>query len=143
MQADANSQDGITDINMTPLVDVCLVLVIIFMAVAPFAVQLGIQVLESGAKAQVGKVTASENVTVVLTEDGAIRVNNLATPADQLEARIAQALQNSRDKMVIVTAGALNKVGQVVDILDAALETVRDRALDAGIRNVQLVRANL
>ncbi|MBI4247896.1 MAG: biopolymer transporter ExbD [Elusimicrobia bacterium] len=120
MQADANSQDGITDINMTPLVDVCLVLVIIFMAVAPFAVQLGIQVLESGAKAQVGKVTASENVTVVLTEDGAIRVNNLATPADQLEARIAQALQNSRDKMVIVTAGTLNKVGQVVDILDAA-----------------------
>jgi len=37
-------EEPITEINVTPLVDVCLVLVIIFMAVAPFAVTAGISV---------------------------------------------------------------------------------------------------
>ena len=42
-------EEPITAINVTPLVDVCLVLVIIFMAVAPMAVTLGIKVLETRA----------------------------------------------------------------------------------------------
>ena len=71
MAGAAQQQDGdpITDINVTPLVDVSLVLVIIFMAIAPFAMQSGIKVLESKAKAAVGKVSASENVSVRLTKD--------------------------------------------------------------------------
>ena len=51
----------IVDINVTPLVDVCLVLVIIFMVVSPFAIQSGIQVLQTKAKAAVGKVADSED----------------------------------------------------------------------------------
>ena len=64
--------EPITAINVTPLVDVCLVLVIIFMAVAPMAVTLGIKVLESRASNAEGKASVDENVQVKLALDGQI-----------------------------------------------------------------------
>ena len=69
------AEDAITDINVTPLVDVCLVLVIIFMAIAPFGVQMGINVLQSKTGQKVGKTKASENVNLKLTKDGKLTVN--------------------------------------------------------------------
>src|SRR5579885_3295698 len=89
--AGAKGEGPITAINVTPLVDVCLVLVIIFMAVAPMAVTLGIKVLESRASTAEGKASAEENVNV-----------------------------KSKDKTVIVSADAKNHVGQVVEVLDAS-----------------------
>ena len=65
-----NPEDPITEINLTPLVDVSLVLVIIFMAVAPFAMQAGIKVLQSKASARIGKVSLSDSVQVKLTKAG-------------------------------------------------------------------------
>ncbi|PIU19923.1 MAG: biopolymer transporter ExbD [Elusimicrobia bacterium CG08_land_8_20_14_0_20_59_10] len=115
-----NSDDPITDINVTPLVDVCLVLVIIFMAVAPFAVQSGIKVLQSRAGVQVGKVSVSESVQIKLSKDGRISVNGAEVPAADFPFRIAQALVKSKDKFVIVKADEKNKVGDVVELLDGA-----------------------
>ena len=57
-----DDQEAITDINVTPLVDVALVLVIIFMAVSPFMLQAGIVVSESKAGAATGKASLDENV---------------------------------------------------------------------------------
>lgn len=115
-----NSDDAITDINLTPLVDVCLVLVIIFMAVAPFAVQSGIKVLQSKSGVQVGKVSASESVQIKLSRDGKISVNGAQVPAADFPLRIAQAIFKSKDKFVIVRADEGNKVGEVVELLDGA-----------------------
>ena len=115
-----NSDEAITDINVTPLVDVSLVLVIIFMAVAPFAVQAGIKVLQSKASAQVGKVSLSESIQVKLTAAGAIKLNDAEVTVLDFPARIAQALQASKDKFVIIKADDGNKVGEVVTLMDAA-----------------------
>ncbi|MBI4676003.1 MAG: biopolymer transporter ExbD [Elusimicrobia bacterium] len=117
------ADEPITEINITPLVDVCLVLVIIFMAVAPFALVAGIKVLESRAKASEGKVDLNENVRVKLTEAGVVTVNDTAVPEGGLSAAIASALHKSRDKMVTVTADDGNRVGQVVEILDTARQS--------------------
>ncbi|MBI5883767.1 MAG: biopolymer transporter ExbD [Elusimicrobia bacterium] len=114
------SDEPITEINVTPLVDVCLVLVIIFMAVAPFALVAGIKVLESRSKAAEGKVDLDENVRVKLTQAGDITVNDAPVAGGGLPAALAAALLKSKDKMVTVTADDGNFVGQVVDILDAA-----------------------
>ena len=65
--------EPITQINVTPLVDVCLVLVIIFMAVAPMAVTLGIKVLETRRSNAEGKASVDENVNIRITTDGAIK----------------------------------------------------------------------
>jgi biopolymer transport protein ExbD len=112
--------EPITAINVTPLVDVCLVLVIIFMAVAPMAVTLGIKVLESRPSSAEGKASVDENVQIRLALDGAITVNGKKTDGMTFRGTLADALTRSKDKMVIITADAKNRVGQVVEILDAS-----------------------
>lgn len=113
-------EEPITSINVTPLVDVCLVLVIIFMAVAPMAVTLGIKVLETHAGVAEGKASVDENVQVKVSLDGTITVNGTKTDGMTFRGVMAGALARSKDKMVIVTADARNKVGLVVSVLDAA-----------------------
>ncbi len=120
MAVSSNADEPITDINLTPLVDVSLVLVIIFMAVAPFALQAGIKVLQSKASAQVGKVSLSESVQVKLTEAGALTINGVAVQRENYPAGIAKALEKSADKFVIIKADTGNRVGQVVTLLDDA-----------------------
>jgi biopolymer transport protein ExbD len=112
--------EPITAINVTPLVDVCLVLVIIFMAVAPMAVTLGIKVLETRAGNAEGKASVDENVQVKVALDGSITVNGTKTDGMTFRGVLAGALARSKDKMVIVTADARNKVGLVVSVLDAS-----------------------
>jgi biopolymer transport protein ExbD len=118
--APRSDEELITDINVTPLVDVSLVLVIIFMAIAPFAIQAGIKVLESKAKAAVGKVAASDNVNIRLDREGRLTVNGRAADFSSLLERLLTALHGSKDKMVILTADDENRVGQVVEVLDTA-----------------------
>jgi biopolymer transport protein ExbD len=118
--APQGDDDAITNINLTPLVDVSLVLVIIFMAIAPFALQSGIKVLESKAKAAVGKVSASDNVAIHLTKDRKLTVNGKETAFEGLKGAVEEALVKSKDRMVILTADDENKVGDVVYILDTA-----------------------
>lgn len=113
-------EDPITAINVTPLVDVCLVLVIIFMAVAPMSVTLGIKVLETRRSNAEGKASVDENVNIRITRDGAISVNGTRTDGVTFRGALAAALVSSKDKMVIVTADATNKVGLVVEVLDAS-----------------------
>ena len=115
-----NAEEPITDINLTPLVDVSLVLVIIFMAVAPFALQAGIKVLQSKASAQVGKVSLSESVQVRLSKEGRLTLNGAEISRENYPAEVARALVKSGDKFVIVKADTENRVGQVVGLLDEA-----------------------
>ncbi|MDE2142055.1 MAG: biopolymer transporter ExbD [Elusimicrobia bacterium] len=110
--------EPITAINVTPLVDVCLVLVIIFMAVAPMAVTLGIKVLESRPSNQEGKASVDENVQIKISLDGGVTVNGTKTDGFTFRRVLSEALARSKDKMVIVTADARNKVGLIVEVLD-------------------------
>jgi biopolymer transport protein ExbD len=112
--------EPITQINVTPLVDVCLVLVIIFMAVAPMAVTLGIKVLETRPSNAEGKASLDENVNIRIALDESISVNGTKTDGMTFRPTLAGALARSKDKMVIITADARNKVGLVVEVLDAS-----------------------
>jgi biopolymer transport protein ExbD len=115
------ADEPITAINVTPLVDVCLVLVIIFMAVAPMAVTLGLKVLETRAKAGTqGKAGIDDNVSVKLTSEGKLTINGAEIAPETLEQALQAAVAKSKDGMVIVTADDTNRVGQVVTILDTA-----------------------
>src|SRR3990167_9582772 len=90
--------EPITAINVTPLVDVCLVLVIIFMAVAPMAVTLGIKVLETRSSNAEGKASVDENVSIAIALDGSISVNGRKTDGLTFRGALAQALARSKDK---------------------------------------------
>ena len=114
------ADEPITDINVTPLVDICLVLVIIFMAIAPLAMVTGVSVLHSHGKAAVGKTSLAESVKVKLTLSGRLTVNGVPVAPAALAQSISAALLRCKDKTVMVTADAGNRVGQVVEILDTA-----------------------
>jgi biopolymer transport protein ExbD len=116
----SRGEEPITAINVTPLVDVCLVLVIIFMAVAPMAVTLGIKVLESRSSTAEGKSSVDENVTIKIALDGTISVNGTKTDGMTFRGVLGAALARSKDKMVVVNAEDHNKVGLVVQVLDAS-----------------------
>ena len=123
----APAQGPITDINVTPLVDVCLVLVIIFMVISPLAMQAAIEVASSKAKAAKGQAAIADNVRVDLDEKGAVSVNGRKVDWDGLGAAVAQALSRSRDKLVGLNAAPGAKVGQVVEILDVSRQSGADR----------------
>jgi len=116
--AASKNEEPITAINVTPLVDVCLVLVIIFMAVAPMAVTLGIKVLETRPSNAEGKASLDENVTIKIALDETITINGAKTDPLTFRRQLDAALERSKDKMVVVTADARNRVGLVVQVLD-------------------------
>lgn len=122
MQGNDNSQSGepITEINLTPLVDVSLVLVIIFMVVAPFALQTGIKVLQSKPGASAGKASVSEVIQIKISKENKIKINNEDTTIEELPSRLSQVISVSAEKMVVVSADDENSVGQVVSIMDVA-----------------------
>ena len=119
-KASTPEEGGITDINVTPLVDVCLVLVIIFMVTANFVMQAGIQVSSSQAGAATGKVSAEENVNVILNKNHKVYVNGREVLKENLALELNVRIAKSKDKMVTLTADNENKVSEVVDILDLA-----------------------
>ena len=117
----ASDQDAaITDINVTPLVDVALVLVIIFMAVSPFMLQAGLQVQESKAGAATGKASLEQNVQISLTEDNKILVNGENVLLADLPSSLRERIPKSKDGLVTLQAEKCNRVGQIVEILDIA-----------------------
>ncbi|MBI4060148.1 MAG: biopolymer transporter ExbD [Elusimicrobia bacterium] len=127
----AASGSAITDINVTPLVDVCLVLVIIFMVIAPMAMQSGIEVAGSKVGAAQGEAALSQNVTVALDAAGRVTVDGRGVRWEELGDAVAAALKRSRDGLVSVDATPKAEVGRVVEILD----TVKQR----GARRVALL----
>ncbi|MFC1522137.1 ExbD/TolR family protein [Elusimicrobiota bacterium] len=121
---ESGSDDSfITNINVTPLVDVSLVLVIIFMAIAPFAYQAGIKASHTKSGAKKAKAALSENVNIVLEENGDIKLNSKITPRAQLGPLLRKAILESKDAMVILRASDKNKVKEVVNILDLAKQS--------------------
>jgi biopolymer transport protein TolR len=117
---DAPEEKGITDINVTPLVDVCLVLVIIFMVTANFVMQAGIKVVSTQSGASVGKVSADETVNIIMTRTGKIIVNGKEVTRDQLPLTLSVRIAASKDKVVTLVADNENRCAQIVDVLDCA-----------------------
>jgi biopolymer transport protein ExbD len=101
-----SGDDGpITDINVTPLVDVSLVLVIIFMVTAPLFSQPVMKVELPKAVTDEGK--ESENVTITINPDEKIAVNAKEVTKEEMKGEIKLAIQKSSDKVVIIRADKL------------------------------------
>ena len=119
----SGDEDPITDINVTPLVDVALVLVIIFMAVSPFMLQAGLLVNESRAGAATGKHSLDENIQIAITIDNVITVNGKSTDINDLKKTLKDLIPKSKDGLVTVQADKSNLVGQVVAVMDIAKQS--------------------
>ncbi len=95
MQANGNSKGMVSEINVTPLVDVMLVLLIIFMVTAPMMTH-GVDVKLPQTSAQ-AIPTKSERLVVSVTGDRKIFINEQQVEFDEFETKLAAINQNRPD----------------------------------------------
>jgi biopolymer transport protein TolR len=110
------------EINVTPFVDVMLVLLIIFMVAAPM-LTVGVPVELPKTAANALPTDQEEPLTVTLSADGSLSIQNTATPRDELIAKLrAIAAERSNDRIFLRADGAnsYETVVQVMGALNAA-----------------------
>ncbi len=107
-------------INIISIVDVSFVLVIFCMATMNLMLTAGINVLETRAGAAKGKTALSENVSIRLTKNQDVFVDNQKIDPADLFSVLAARIPDTKDKMVIITADDENTCDQVVGILDVS-----------------------
>ena len=115
--------EPITAINVTPLVDVCLVLVIIFMVTAPMMSEPAIKVTLPSAHTKEGE--EKDKITLTLSKDGEYALDYVKfTDVKKLEETLKQKLAESDSKLIILRADKDALHGQLTDLMA--------RAKDAG-----------
>lgn len=110
------SDEEITGINVTPLVDIVLVLLIIFMVTANFIVRETKEVdLPKAAKS--GE-TVQGIVNVVLDKEGKLFFDGAEVTEDELKARIIEAVKKEKEPRAIITADQSLSYGKVMKLID-------------------------
>ncbi|HSE39336.1 MAG TPA: biopolymer transporter ExbD [Acidobacteriota bacterium] len=106
------------DINVTPLVDVVLVLLIIFMVLTPL-LQLGYDVNVPPKKtALASEVTSRQQLIVTQVEPGKVYLNREQIDVKQLPLRLSEILKNRNDKTVFFSADDELNYGSVMTTMD-------------------------
>jgi biopolymer transport protein ExbD len=112
------SEAPITSINVIPLVDVMLVLLIIFMLTASFISTPSLPV--STPKAYTADTTAPRSESLVLSKDGALSFRNKKMDAATLEKELKSAAALDSDIRVVLSADGSTPHSKIVELLDLA-----------------------
>jgi len=120
MASKKQAPGAVSDINVTPLVDVMLVLLIIFMVITPM-LQKGISVdLARVANPHPMQAADKEDATVLaITRDGKIFLGSDDIALDKITAKVKDRVSDKLDKTVYIKADARAKYGDVVSVVDA------------------------
>jgi biopolymer transport protein ExbD/biopolymer transport protein TolR len=131
----------VNDINVTPMVDVMLVLLIIFMVVTPM--------LQHGVSVDMAKTHNPRNmqdadkedaVLIAVTRDGRVYLGSNQVPASELAPKVKDLIAARADKTVYVKSDARAKFKDVVDVVDnvraagvSDLGLLTDKIEDSGV----------
>lgn len=126
--ANGRTQTSIADINITPLVDVVLVLLIIFMVTAP--------VLQSGIELNVPRTRTVKEITeermvISINKQQRVFLGNDAININEIGATLKKKIRDPQHQAVFVRADE--------DVPFGAFATVMDAVKQAGISNVSIV----
>ena len=107
-----------SDINVTPLVDVMLVLLIIMMIVAPM-LQKGVDVKLPVAANTTDKPETQDQTVVAVSADGRLFLNSVEVPENDLVRRVTDALEAKKAKIVLIKADEDAPYGRVMAAMDS------------------------
>jgi len=110
-------EDVMGDINVTPLVDVMLVLLIIFMVATPMLHQ-GIQVALPRADARNLPLKVQDPIVLSINRDGEVFLRDARVPLDELADRIKDRLAGRPDDTVFLKGDRGVPYGRVIEVLD-------------------------
>jgi biopolymer transport protein ExbD len=125
MSAGGSKKGANSEINVTPLVDVCLVLLIIFMVMLPKNVpEISVKIPPEQKTKQ--KPPESENLVLGLTKDGAITINRTPVEKSKLKDTLENQLKFRDKKVVFVNFDDDAVYGLAVEVLDIAKHSGAD-----------------
>jgi biopolymer transport protein TolR len=107
-----------SDINVTPLVDVMLVLLIIMMIIAPM-LQKGVDLKLPTASNTASKPETQEQTVVAVTADGRLHLNSKEVADAELTQRVTEVLETKKERIVLIRADEDASYGRVMAAMDA------------------------
>ena len=111
-----DDDDVIADINITPFVDIILVVLIIFMVTATTIVQSSIKV--NLPDAATGEATESTSLGLTLLTDGRLLLDGETLDAESLRARLRSAKESSDEVVCLIAADRAVAHGRVIWLID-------------------------
>jgi len=109
-----------SNINVTPMVDVMLVLLIIFMVITPLAEQkVSVTLAKTNSAIALNDANKQDAVVVAVTRDNKVYLGSDQVSMDTLGSKVADQVQNKTDKTVYFRADARSHYGTVEDAIDA------------------------
>jgi len=122
-------RDSFNEINITPLTDIFLVLLIIMMVIAPLLDQQGLNLTVPDVVKQ-EDLKDSKLITVLVTNDNKYVINNEEISEDNLENTIKEMIPDNPDGLVIQSEP---------DSVHGAVVKLMDKARNAGVKNVSVI----
>ena len=119
-----------SDINVTPLVDVMLVLLIIMMLITPM-LQQGVAMRLPQASNTVDKPTTQDNTTVAVGKDGSMYVNAKQVSEADMASKVTEALETKKEKVVFIKADE--------EALYSSVMAAMDQLHQAGVEDIALI----
>jgi biopolymer transport protein TolR len=123
MHDELEESSGTEDVNVTPLIDVALVLVLVFLVTSPLSVMHGITI-KKDALSKYGLTTQSDNVMVVMDAKGVYIKNaegsNVKIADQEFGSVLRAMIAGSKSKSVYLEAARNVSHGQTVWVLDLA-----------------------